>query len=69
MVVAADGSQDEWRIEAAIPLETLVPTPPDARTTWAIGLTRIIPARGIESWQHPAASEPIPAAFGLVRFR
>ena len=67
--VAADGSHDEWRIEAAIPLETLVPTPPDARTTWAIGLTRIIPARGIESWQHPAASEPIPAAFGLVRFR
>ncbi|QDU37827.1 Ycf48-like protein precursor [Maioricimonas rarisocia] len=67
--VAADGTKDEWRIEAAIPLERLVPTPPDARTTWAVGLTRTIPARGIESWQHPASQEPIPAAFGLVRFR
>ncbi|MFG0336100.1 MAG: hypothetical protein ACF8TS_22300, partial [Maioricimonas sp. JB049] len=67
--VAVDGSRDEWRIEAAIPLDQLVPTPPDARTTWAVGLTRIIPTRGIESWQHPAGLEPIPAAFGLVKFR
>lgn len=66
--VAARGDDEHWRIEVAIPFEELGPSPPQRNHVWAIGLTRILPAVGIESWTHPAGTQPRPDSFGLLKF-
>jgi hypothetical protein len=66
LAVAAD--DQEWRVEVAIPLEEITPHVPQKGTAWAIGITRIIPAVGVESWTHPAVATPRPENFGLLRF-
>jgi hypothetical protein len=67
-LVAVLGDDKEWRLEVAIPLEEITSIVPQRGTAWAIGITRIIPATGIESWTHPAAAVPRPESFGLLRF-
>jgi hypothetical protein len=66
--VAAEREGGRWRIEAAVPLKELVPVMPVKNDVWAVGLVRIIPAIGLESWTRPAAAEPRPETFGLLRF-
>lgn len=66
--VAADGDERRWRFEAAIPLNELVSRKPLPNTTWAIGVTRTIPAVRSESWTSPVSSRPRPDAFGLMKF-
>ena len=66
--VAADADATHWRVEAAIPLSELVPNAPTKNHVWAVGIVRTIPAVGVESWSHPAGSEPRPESFGLIRF-
>ena len=66
--VAAEREGDRWRIEAAVPLKELVPVMPVKNDVWAMGLVRTIPAMGLESWTRPAAAEPRPETFGLLRF-
>jgi hypothetical protein len=66
VAVAGDGTH--WRLEAAIPLEELTPAVPQRGTGWALGITRIIPAVGIESWTQPASATPRPENSGLLRF-
>ncbi len=67
--VKADADNTHWRIEAAIKLEELSPMPPGPGTVWALGISRIIPNVAVQSWTHPASSEPRPEAFGLVTFQ
>ncbi len=66
--VAVMGDAAEWRVEAAIPLDELAPYIPGKGVVWSLGVTRIIPAVGLESWSHPASSAPRPETFGLMRF-
>ena len=56
------------RLEVAIPLEEITPYFPRGGNAWAIGITRIIPALGVESWTQPAGAVPRPETFGLLRF-
>ncbi len=67
-VVKVLGNDQEWTLEIAIPLEEITATVPQPGTSWAIGITRVIPAVGVESWTHPAAATPRPENFGLMRF-
>lgn len=66
--VAADADTTHWRLEIAIPFAELVPHPPGNFEIWGLGIVRTIPTIGLESWTQPAASEPRPASFGLLKF-
>jgi photosystem II stability/assembly factor-like uncharacterized protein len=66
--VACDGDPRRWTVEAAIPLQAIVPAPPGKGQTWAAGVVRTMPAEGVQSWTHPTGSVPRPVTFGLVRF-
>ena len=49
-------------------LDELAPYIPGKGVVWSLGVTRIIPAVGLESWSHPASAVPRPETFGLMRF-
>ena len=66
--MAVSGDNTHWRIEAAIPIDELTPFVPQRGTGWAVGITRIIPAVGVESWPQPASATPHPENSGLLRF-
>lgn len=66
--VAAAGDDRTWSIEAAIPLEALVPKSPSGEA-WAVGISRIVPGIAHETWTASGATIPEPARFGLVQFR
>ena len=67
-LVAVDADKTGWRVEVAIPLNELTPAVPQRGTAWALGIARVIPAVGIESWTLPASAAPHPENFGLLRF-
>ena len=66
--VAAGGDKSHWQIEAAIPLDELTPITPQRGIAWGLGITRIAPAVGVESWTQPATATNRPENFGLLRF-
>ena len=66
--VAAGGDKSHWRFEAAIPLDELTPVNPQRGSAWGLGVTRIIPAIGVESWTAPASASNAPENSGLLRF-
>ena len=66
--LAAGGDEQFWTIEAAIPFSELSPKPPQVRDVWAVGIQRVIPRVGLQSFTSPAAIEPRPEAFGLLVF-
>jgi hypothetical protein len=66
--VAVAGDKSQWSVEIAIPLEELTPVAPQRGAAWALGITRIIPAVGLQSWSQPAASPPRPENSGVLRF-
>ena len=66
--VAAARADGFWTAEAAIPLEQLTGQFPSARSTWAVGLQRIIPNVGFQSWTQPAAVDVRPEGFGYLIF-
>jgi len=66
--VAAATEDGLWNAEAAIPLEQLTGQYPTSGTAWAIGLQRIVPGVGFQSWNQPAAAEAIPEGFGYLLF-
>ena len=66
--VAVAGDSSYWSLEAAIPLDALTPYLPQGGSGWAVGVTRIIPAVGLESWTKPVSAVPRPENFGLLRF-
>ena len=54
--------------EAAIPLAQLTGTMPKSSDVWALGIQRIVPGVGMQSWTTPAAVEPTPQGFGYLIF-
>jgi photosystem II stability/assembly factor-like uncharacterized protein len=66
--VAAAEDDVSWTVEAAIPWSELVEHPPAGQQVWAIGLQRIAPGGGFQSWNSPASSHIRPEGFGLLQF-
>ncbi|WP_437204228.1 YCF48-related protein [Planctomicrobium sp. SH664] len=59
---------NDWRVEAAIPLEELLPPERIGQGIWSVGISRIRPGIGIQSWS-ATPSDPRPATSGLMRFQ
>jgi len=66
--VAAAEDDASWTVECAIPWRELVETPPNKQQYWAIGLQRIAPGGGFQSWNQPAEPTVRPEGFGLLKF-
>jgi len=66
--VACQTTAAEWTVEAAIPLEELTAEPPTARDVWAVGVQRIVPLVGVQSYTQPAFIEPRGESFALLMF-
>jgi photosystem II stability/assembly factor-like uncharacterized protein len=66
--VAAADSEASWTIEAALPIEALGQRRPKPHEAWAVGVERIAPGAGFQSWSQPAGVSPIPEGFGLMLF-
>lgn len=66
--VASGGDERSWTAEAAIPLEELCGLRPGGQTVWSLGVQRVVPGAGLQSWTAPATVEPLPAAFGYLMF-
>jgi photosystem II stability/assembly factor-like uncharacterized protein len=66
--VAAKWEGDVWTVEAAIPLAELTGQPPRPREIWAIGVQRVLPGVGFQSWSNPAAVSVLPEGFGYLLF-
>jgi hypothetical protein len=67
--VASGGDETAWTAEAAIPRSALTAEPPDHTTAWAVGVQRIVPGVGFQSWTEPASPEVTPEGFGYVVFK
>lgn len=63
--VASHQDDASWTVEAAIPLEQLTGKLA-GRTVWAVGMQRILPGIGLQSWTQPAAVTPRGEGFGLM---
>jgi hypothetical protein len=66
--VAAARDDRSWTIEAAIPLSELIGTSLSGRTAWAVGMQRVIPGVGFQSWTLPASTSVQPEGFGYLLF-
>lgn len=66
--VAAAADDETWTIEAAIPLEQLDAAAPARGTAWGLGLKRIVPGAGLQSWNSPAAVDVMPEGLGYLLF-
>ncbi|MFO0969172.1 MAG: hypothetical protein U0793_26760 [Gemmataceae bacterium] len=66
--VACKSTEDEWRIEAAIPLGELTADRIPVNTAWAFNVVRILPGRGVQSWTQPADVQPRPEGMGILLF-
>lgn len=67
--VAHGRADGQWTAEVAIPLSELTGQLPQAKSVWAIGLQRVVPGVGFQSWTAPAASEIMPQGFGYLIFQ
>ena len=67
--VVAATDNGAWTAEAAIPLDQLTGDKPSKGAAWAIGIQRVVPSMGFQSWNHPAAIEVIPEGFGYLAFQ
>jgi hypothetical protein len=69
--VAQRSDGETWTVEAAIPLDELGPGP-QTGDAWAVGVQRVVPGAGLQSWthgaEHGAGAEPRPQEFGLLLF-
>ncbi|MCE9526720.1 MAG: hypothetical protein K8R36_11780 [Planctomycetales bacterium] len=66
--VASGGDELYWTFEAAIPLAELTPRAPQIRDVWSIGIQRIIPNIGQQSFTQPASIPERGETFGLMVF-
>ncbi|MGE0607538.1 MAG: YCF48-related protein [Pirellulales bacterium] len=66
--VAAAQSEESWTIEAAIPLIELTGQKPTHHSAWSVGVQRIVPGVGFQSWTTPAGIEVQPQGFGYLLF-
>ena len=66
--VASDANESTWTVEAAIGLDQLTGDFPKSKTVWSVGVQRIVPGVGFQSWTKPAATTAIPEGFGYLIF-
>ncbi len=66
--VAQAADEQSWTVEAAIPLDQLTGAYPGSRAVWAVGIQRIVPGVGFQSWTQPAAIDVLPEGFGWLMF-
>jgi photosystem II stability/assembly factor-like uncharacterized protein len=66
--IAAASDDASWSFEAAIPWKELIDNPPEAQDCWALGVRRIVPGAGLQSWVWPAGGAAGPNDFGLLQF-
>ena len=66
--VAALRDERGWTAEAAIPIKELTGQSPQPREVWAIGLQRVTPGVGFQTWNRPAAVDVLPDGFGHLEF-
>ncbi|MFO0825951.1 MAG: YCF48-related protein [Gemmataceae bacterium] len=67
--VGFNSTEMGWTAELAIPLVELTGDRPAHGKTWAANVTRVIPGKGIQSWNGPADDTPRPEGMGLLQFR
>jgi photosystem II stability/assembly factor-like uncharacterized protein len=67
--VACSSADGFWTAEAAIPWDQLAAERPKPNSVWAIGVQRIVPGVGFQSWNRPAAIDVMPEGFGYLLFR
>jgi hypothetical protein len=68
--VATRRDAGTWTVEAAIPLKELTGEPPKTGDVWALGLQRVVPGVGFQSWTTPAAAASVlPDGFGYLVFQ
>lgn len=66
--VASAQDEHTWTIEAAIAWNELIERPPAPGDHWSVGVQRVVPGVGFQSWTRPAALAVRPEGFGLLRF-
>ncbi len=66
--VAGGNSEGTWTAEAAIPLAELTGQPPNSKHAWGVGVQRVVPGVGFQSWTTPASTEIMPEGFGFLIF-
>ena len=67
--VAVSRESGGWTAEAAIPLTALVGHPPTPGNYWSVGIQRVAPKAGFQSWTTPAALSIFPDGFGYLLFQ
>jgi photosystem II stability/assembly factor-like uncharacterized protein len=67
--VATRREKGQWTAEAAIPMAELTGRPPQPRDIWAVGVQRVAPDVGFQSWTTPAAVTVLPDGFGHLVFQ
>jgi photosystem II stability/assembly factor-like uncharacterized protein len=67
--VAYASTEQDWTLEAAIPLAELVPQRPQPKDVWAIGVQRVVPGVGIQSYTQPASVDPCGESFAVMVFQ
>ncbi|MDG2382796.1 MAG: YCF48-related protein [Pirellulaceae bacterium] len=65
--IAAHDDLKSWTIEAAIPWHQLRSKNPIPQSAWALGIQRIVPGSGMQSWC-PGDTNPSEARFGMLVF-
>ena len=66
--VAATTEDQDWTVEAAVPLEQLTGRFPNSQAVWAVGIQRTVPGVGFQSWSTPASTSVQPEGFGYLAF-
>jgi photosystem II stability/assembly factor-like uncharacterized protein len=66
--VSSGSDAKYWTFEAAIPLAELTPHAPRPRDVWSVGIQRIIPNVGQQTFTQPASIPERGEAFGLLMF-
>lgn len=66
--VASGSDSQYWTFEAAIPLAELGPKAPKIHDAWSVGIQRIIPNIGQQSFTQPASIPERGETFGLMVF-
>ncbi len=66
--VAGGAADGRWTAEAAVPLAQLTGRHVRSGHAWALGVQRVVPGVGFQSWSTPAAVAVVPEGFGYLMF-
>ena len=65
--IAAHDDNSSWTIEVAIPWNQIRSTAPDPQSAWALGVHRVLPGHGMQSWC-PGDTNASNCRFGMLVF-